>query len=150
MTTVDTLGQQTLQVGQVVINAFNAKDWARFRAAVAPDLVVEYENEQRSESADAFITGAVERGLPRAVPDVRATVRRSFACGDTAVFEVVWEGTHTGLVSRPEGDIPATGNRVRALGALIMRVRDNRLSEMHSYFDSLTFQKQTGMIRTPS
>jgi hypothetical protein len=68
MTTMDTLGEQTLQVGQAAIDAFNDRDWPRFRGTVASDLVFESEDEQRLDGMEAFIAAA-ECGLPRAAPD---------------------------------------------------------------------------------
>ena len=48
----------------------------------------------------------------KAIPDSKATFVREFASGDTAVFELVWKGVHTGPLQTPTGTIPASNKPI--------------------------------------
>jgi ketosteroid isomerase-like protein len=95
MTMTDTMAQQALELGQAAFDAFNARDSTRLRGMLAENFVLEQTPNDHLESAEAFIA-SMDGGWLRALPDLRSTVQRSIASGDTAMLELIWEGTHTG------------------------------------------------------
>ena len=50
----------------------------------------------------------------------------------------------------PQGDIPASGNRIELRYATVKRVRDGRVASEHLYFDQLEFLQQLGALPAPS
>jgi steroid delta-isomerase-like uncharacterized protein len=148
MTTTDTRGQQALQIGQALLEAFNDTNWPRIREALAPDVVYEETGTgRRLEGTEAYM--AALEGWKRAIPDARCTIRQSIASDDTAVFELVWEGTHSGPLESPGGTIPASGKRIRVLAALASTVRGDKVTSVRHYLDVFALLQQIGAIPAP-
>jgi steroid delta-isomerase-like uncharacterized protein len=144
-TTAGTTGQQALQLGQALIESFNQGDLARFRGMLAPDVVYEETGTgRRLEGADAYI--AALESWKRAIPDATGTIRKSVADGDTAMFEVVWEGTHSGPLESPAGAIPASGKRVRVPAVVASTVRGDKVTSVRHYLDVLSLLQQIGAM----
>ncbi len=149
MTTADTTAQQVLQIGQASLEAFNDADWPRYREMMAPDVVYEeHATGRRIEGLDAYMAAA--QGWKQAIPDGRSTIRHSTASGDTAVFEVVWEGTHSGPLESPGGTIPASGKRIRIPAALAVAVQGDKVRSIRHYFDLFSLLQQIGAIPAPA
>lgn len=70
--------------------------------------------------------------------------------GDLVVVEGTWNGTHTGPMPGPDGEIQPTGKRASVPFAGIVRVRDGRLASVHNYFDQVTFMAQLGLMPEPA
>jgi predicted ester cyclase len=102
---------------------------------------------RRLEGPDVYI--AALEAWKRAIPDVRGTIRHSTASGDTAVFELMWEGTHTGALDSPGGTIPASGKRVHVPAALASTVQGDKVREVRHYLDVLSLLQQIGAIPAP-
>lgn len=134
---------RALQLATENVEAFNARDWERMRAGIAPDAVWdEVATERRVHGPD----GAIElsQGWSAAFPDARGTVVNAVADGDTAVLELVYEGTHTGALETPQGAVPPSGKRASVRGVMVARVSDGKLVECREYFDVLTLLTQIG------
>jgi steroid delta-isomerase-like uncharacterized protein len=148
MTTTDAKSQQALQIGQALLEAFNDANWPRFREMLAPEVIYEETGTgRRLEGVEAYMT-ALE-GWKRAFPDARCTIRHSMASGDTAVFELVWEGTHSGPLEGPGGAIPASGKRIRVPAALASSVQSEKAISIRHYLDVLALMQQIGAIPAP-
>lgn len=81
-----------------------------------------------------------------AFPDMRVRAISQVIAGDTAVTEAVYEGTHTGTLRTPNGDVPPTGRRVRGRQVAVQRVKDSQICSEHLYFDQLEFLGALGLI----
>ncbi len=93
--------QDLTKVAQELVDAFNAGDWQRFRAVVAPDVRYDETGTQRSvHGADQYV--ALCQGWRQALPDVRGTIRTTVNSGNTVVQELTWEGTQTGPLETPD------------------------------------------------
>lgn len=64
------------------------------------------------------------------------------SAGELVVAEGTWNGTHTGPMPTPRGELPATGKRVTLPFAGIFRVRDGQIVSVHNYFDQMAFMAQ--------
>jgi steroid delta-isomerase-like uncharacterized protein len=128
------------------LEAFNAGDWDRMRETITPGSVyVESATGRRVEGADAIIE--VNEGWKAAFPDAQGTVDAEFACGDRAVMEVTWRGTHDGPLGLPTGGaIPPSGRKIEVPAAQVCRIEDGRLAEVNHYFDMLSLLEQIGTI----
>jgi len=71
------------------------------------------------------------------------------SAGDLVVAEGHWGATHTGTLSTPDGDIPATGKSVRLPFVVVVRTAGDLVSSVHVYFDQLAFLAQLGLLPQP-
>ncbi len=132
-----------VRVGEAFLNGFSNGDWAAVRAAVADDSVYEeYGTQRRIQGADAVMD--VYKAWKTAMPDVRGSIQKVATSGDSAIFEVVWEGTHTGPLETPAGTIPGSGKSQRTPGVFCVDVQDGVIVASRNYFDMLTLLQQIG------
>jgi steroid delta-isomerase-like uncharacterized protein len=125
------------------VAAVNANDAERLRATYATDAVA-IAPDARLEGADAIVDYVMV--WAHAFPDMRQTVENELVAGDWVVSEFTVEGTHTGTLASPDGDIPATNRRATARGVQIQRVQDGKIAEEHIYFDQLEILSQLGLV----
>jgi predicted ester cyclase len=92
------------------------------------------------EGAEAFWSA-----WQTAFPDNRVTLETIVCEGAHGVEESVFEGTHSGPLQAPEGDIPPTGRRVSLPFAGIHTVRDGKFATFRIYFDSIELLTQLGL-----
>ena len=125
-------------------DAFNAHDADGRRAIEAPDIEVVMPGGMtlRGHEQVMQVVGAFWEALP----DGRIAYDEQFAAGDVVVSEGTLAGTHSGTFRTPQGEIPATGNRVTLRYAAVKRFRDDRLVSEHLYFDQLEFMQQFGAL----
>jgi ketosteroid isomerase-like protein len=64
------------------------------------------------------------------------------SAGDLVVAEGTWNGTHTGPMPTPRGELAPTGKRITLPFSGIFRVRDGQIVSVHNYFDQLAFMAQ--------
>jgi len=100
------------------------------------------------------ITGSPERNLPlpgfkqmvggllAAFPDFRITVEDQFIAGDKVATRWTAEGTHT----RPLGEVPSTGKRMRVEGLIMDRVVGDRVVERWEQWDQMAMLQQLGLM----
>jgi len=89
---------------------------------------------------------AVARSFWEALPDGRISSEHEVAAGDTVVTEGQLSGTHTGTFHSPQGDTPASGNRVALRFASVKLIRDGKVASERLYFDQLEFLQQIGAL----
>lgn len=130
------------------IDAYNAADWERYRALLAPGAIYEELATQRRLGVDAAIEAS--KGWKRTFPDSKGTITKSFGSGDHAVLEITWNGTQTGALSGPLGTIPATGKPVEVKAVQIVRVQGDKIAEVRHYFDLMGLLAQLGAVPTPA
>lgn len=108
--------------------------------------------------ADVAIPGASAQGREQvgalwaafisAFPDGELTELLRLDCGGYIVSENNLSGTHTAPLVTPQGEIPATGNRVSVDGVSIFKIENGEIKSEHLYFDQMTFLAQLGLIPT--
>jgi len=82
----------------------------------------------------------------RAFPDMTLSIKRQIACDNQVVTEFIASGTHKGVFSTPNGDIPPTGRRVEESLCEILTVKDGTFTESHLYFDTASLLTQLGVL----
>jgi len=126
---------------------FGASKWSDYKAAFSNECVYEeYATGTRAKGPEAAVQAAQK--WKRAFPDARGTLLTSFVSGDTITVEVQWEGTQSGSLESPFGVIAPTNKRVTVHAVEVFKVRDNKITEDHHYFDLLTILTQLG-VTTP-
>jgi steroid delta-isomerase-like uncharacterized protein len=124
---------------------FSASKWTEYKAVLASDVVYEeIPLRLRVKGADEYMK-TLER-WKRAFPDLKATVLDSYVAGDKIFAEVEWEGTQTGPFDGPFGLIPPTNKRGVVKAAIVATVKNDKLFEVHHYFDVLTLLTNLGIV----
>ena len=138
------------RIAEGLIDAFSAGDWARFRAALASDVVYqETGTGRRVQGVDEYV--ALVQGWKQAFPDAAGTIRRTVASGDIVVQEVVWEGTHNGDLETPGGTLPASGRRIEVEASMWYAFAEgDTLREVRHHLDVMTMLQQLGDLSAPS
>ena len=63
------------------------------------------------------------------------------------LYEFTDEGTHTGPLATPAGEVMGSGRRFRIEGAGVLELRDGRIASERVYFDAARFLGQLGIGR---
>jgi predicted ester cyclase len=66
--------------------------------------------------------------------------------GDTVCAEHVFEGTHTGVLTTPMGEVQPTGRRVANRVAWVAGIRDDKILWARIYSDRLSLMEQLGLV----
>ena len=85
------------------------------------------------------------RVFQTAFPDGQLVAVASLEAGDRAAVEGRFEGTHTGPLVTPAGEVPATGRRISFRWAALYQVDGTRLMSEHLFFDQADFAAQLGL-----
>lgn len=130
------------------LEAMSKQDWKAYRNALTDDAVYEEESTQRRvQGADQYVR--VIQEWSKAFPDVRATIKDSFATQDAAILELEWEGTHRGQLAGPFGVIPPTGRQGKVPAMIVFRFDGEKIRETRHYFDLLRLLDNLGVIPRP-
>ena len=84
-------------------------------------------------------------GWAQAFPDGRVTVDNVVADGDCVVVEYTGRGTHTGTLSTPVGDIPATGRSMTLQFIDVLEFDGDLVRHQRTYFDTGSMMAQLGI-----
>jgi len=81
-----------------------------------------------------------------AFPDNQLVVMR--ICGDEhcGMLEGRFQGTHTGTLRGPAGELPATGRTVDVPFCEVHRVQAGKVTDSHLYFDQMELMTQLGQL----
>jgi predicted ester cyclase len=124
-----------------VIEAFNAADWPRYRDLVGDATYFEAATGREASGEDLM---QLVMGWRTAFPDLKGTITSSAEAGDTVAQEIRWQGTHSGPLTTPDGELPPTGNSMTVLAALIATYEGDRLVSFRHYFDLLAILTAAG------
>jgi steroid delta-isomerase-like uncharacterized protein len=138
--------QALLDAAKALIEAYNAKDWDRARAAITADFVYEEIGTGRKVTgADATLE--TWRGWAEAFPDSIGTFRATHVADDgTVALEITWSGTHRGTLQTPQGPIPPTGKRFEVPACALVEVAGEKARAQRHYFDMGTLLRQLGAM----
>jgi predicted ester cyclase len=136
------------EVGAKFVEAFNAHDEERIRQLNAENAIIEAPGDMRAEGREATTQYAM--AWLRAFPDARLTVHNELVDGDWVVQQFTFEGTHEDTLSSPNGDIPATHNRLKGRAIQMFKVEGDSVTETHLYFDQVQIMTQLGLMPEPA
>ena len=83
-------------------------------------------------------------------PDGRITIDDIFADGDRVVIEFTGRGTHTGTLETSMGAIPATGRSLTIKLCDVVELKDGKVQEQRTYFDTGSLMAQLGLAAEQS
>lgn len=137
--------KKLLEVARGTIQAFNERDWNRFRALLAPNCVYdEVGTGRKTTGRDEVITAA--RGWTEAFSDMRGQIGATTTEKDTVVLQVDFRGTHDGPLPGPDGPINPTRKKTTTRCCQVLRVSDGLVVEHRNYFDMLGLLQAIGAI----
>jgi steroid delta-isomerase-like uncharacterized protein len=137
--------QDLIAVARQEVDAFNAGDWERFAETAATDAVYdEVATGRRFEGVEDIVE--VNRSWKAAFPDARGTITAVSASGETVTVEVTWEGTQSGPMEGPQGEMPPSNRRAVVRAVQILEFSDGRIKENRHYFDMLGMLQQLGAL----
>jgi len=125
-------------VAREYLDAWNRRDWTRFRAMMHADYSYTGADGKATVGADAGI--AVAQMFANAFPDGRIEVERAYAAGDVAVIEFTGHGTHRGQFM----GIAPTNRRMTLPVCNVLEVRDGKIRSEREYMDMLFLVQQLG------
>jgi predicted ester cyclase len=86
-----------------------------------------------------------------AFPDVHVTIKRIIEQGDAVAIEYVSEGTHSGPLPMPAGELPPTNRPMRTDATSIGTVdHDGLIKTQREYFDQVEILAQLGLMPAPA
>jgi steroid delta-isomerase-like uncharacterized protein len=87
--------------------------------------------------------GLVESFLG-AISDLRIEVLAAIAEGHTVAARIRMTGRHTGPLSMPSGELPASGRAIELEEGAFVTVDDGRIAHWRAYYDVLELMRQFG------
>jgi len=137
--------QDLAQVAREIITAYSAANWTALKGLLTSDAIYnELGSQRRIQGPDSIIQTL--QGWKKALTDSQGKVTNAFASGDTVAMQITWTGTHDGPFTGPSGTVPPTGKRQTTPAAMIVKFSGTKVSEIHHYFDMMTFLQQIGAM----
>ncbi len=140
--------QETTKLDDAAIAAWNSHDPDKFVSYCADDFtyydVTSPQPMKGKEAARQFFQGWLT-----AFPDLTIRIKDRVASDDQVADELEFSGTHKGPIQGAPGtpSIPATGKRVNNVkGVYFARVRNGKVTELHSYPDNIGLMTQLGLM----
>jgi len=87
----------------------------------------------------------VVQGWASTFPDAICDITNIIAGEEGAVVEFVGRGTQTGKLLSPEGEILPTGKHVDVPFCEVLKIKNGKITSLHTYFDTSTMMKQLGL-----
>ena len=126
-----------------LVDAFNDGDLDRYMELFGDGVYSELATGQTVSGDEMRATLAAWR---TAFPDVRGEITSTLQIDDTVVQEITWNGTHTGPMMTPEGEIPPTGAQQTTRAVIVSEYEGDQLKEARQYFDMLNLMAQLGLV----
>jgi steroid delta-isomerase-like uncharacterized protein len=135
-----------IETAKAATIAYNEKNWDQAKAVFAEKGIYDEKATGRRIQGIAQIIEAWQ-GWAEAIPDSKATFVAEYACGDTAILEVVWKGVHSGPLQMPTGTIPASNKRIEVPACQVFKVESGKVQSFSHYFDLVTLLTQIGAFK---
>jgi steroid delta-isomerase-like uncharacterized protein len=131
---------------EVAETSIAVRDWTAYGSLFAEDL------KMVTSMLPGVTTGREARvqmvqGIMGAFPDGVVKVQHSFGKGKWACLEVLFTGTHTGPMPGADGTmIPPTGKSISWPYCMVMKFKDELVSELNEYYDQVGLLAQLGLM----
>lgn len=137
--------QDLNQVAKQIVTGYSKSDWTGLKNIITPDVIYnEVGTQRRVQGADAFIQTLQE--WKKAMTDSGGEVTSVFVSENAAALQITWQGTHNGPFTGPAGTFPPSGKHQKTHAAMIIKFKGDKVSEIHHYFDMVTFLQQIGAM----
>lgn len=136
------------EIMDLITDAVMAGDREALMRLYASDAVAETPDAGRLEGREAIADYLVT--FKPAFPDLSWEAVSQHENGDTAIDEGYFAGTHTGVLSSPDGDVPPTGRSLRMRECDLVTVSDGVAVSHRFYYDQFAFMSQLGLMESGS
>lgn len=130
------------------LKAWNAHDKAGWTRDIGDDCDVEGPGGLHGKGRD--LRDLFYSMWTDAFPDNRITAVSIVEEADNGVMEAIFEGTHTGVLHAPSGEIPPTTKRVKTRFVTVNKLRGGSFQSFHVYFDQVELLTQLGLMPAPA
>ena len=131
------------------LDAFVKGDWNTYKSLLTDNAIYDEEATRRLVRGPDQVVKTVQI-WKKAFPDLKATIKSMVATGDAVVAEIEWEGTQTGPLDAPTGQIPPSGKHGKVMAVQVARFDNGKIRELRHYFDLMTVLMQLGVAPRPS
>lgn len=135
--------QNAIDRFEEVVEALNARDFDRFAATHADDVVL-HDHDETLRGVEAAV--AHERALYESFPDMQYHVETTVAEGNVVAARWTVTGTHEGEFQ----GLPPTGNQVEIQAMGVMTGEDREITEVRLVYDRLGLMEQLGVLEPPA
>ena len=131
----------TETIHQLFKAAFNAQDWAAYRALLHPEYTFMGGDGQLKTGGPDLGVGIAQM-YANAFPDARLELLTLLTAPNMACVEMRAVGTHTGELM----GVPASGKRVDLRVVNIVELKDGLIFKEREYIDMMTMMSQIGAV----
>ena len=135
---------KAIEVVNRYYDALNRRDWQAHAALIAPDCTFEAPGSEPQRGLEAI--RRFDRIWEVATPDFKILPQRQIEAGSEVASENLFQGTHTGVLHTPGGDVPPTGRQANQRYVGLFSVREGRIVSQVIYFDQLEMMTQLGLM----
>jgi predicted ester cyclase len=132
------------QVVERGLKAFNAHDLEAMARDSAPDIESTAPGDVKLKGPQAL--KEYNQNFIRAFPDARVEAKNIFTAGNTVIVEGIFTGTHDGTLQTPNGDVPATGRKVRGEFIELFEVDRGMVKRDNLIYDQMQLMTQLGLV----
>ena len=134
-----------VDVAKASVLGYNEKNWEKVRNTLTPGIVYdEAGTGRRAHGINEVLS--IWRAWAAALPDSKATFVNEYVSGTTVVLELVWNGTHTGPLQTPNGEIAPTGRKINLRACQVIDTVGEKVAAVRQYFDMATLLRQIGAL----
>ena len=123
-------------------------DWSAVSEVLSPDVVTEEPSAGTMRGIDAFVRYA--QGFHQALPDGRLVADRVLEAGSTVVVEGRYQGTFTGPLPSPQGEVVPNGRSLDLPFCDVFDIEAGRIRRHRTYYDRVAFAVQLGLMPEPA
>ena len=134
--------QQNLKIVKKTLAAFNVHDMTGFVKHMADDIR-DYMPGRPAPLRGPKAIRDDNTSFLTIFPDAQFTITNAFGQGRWICIQGIFEATHQGPFPMPGGQpIPPTGKRIRISQCMVVQMEDDKICEIHEYFNHLDFVNQ--------
>jgi steroid delta-isomerase-like uncharacterized protein len=142
--------EDLMRLNDVLVESFNRRDADAFLDSMADDFVW-IDDAAPEPIRDRDTARRYMQGWLTAFPDMRIRETNVVVGDDSVAAEQEFTGTNTGELDLGGGNrAPATGRKITMRGSSFFRARNGKITEFHSYGDTLGMLSQLGLAEPPA
>lgn len=137
--------QDNVQIINDTFDLWNKRDSSKYETFISPNFecVIEATGENLHGVAG---WGQFWDQWQTAFPDNKVSIISMIADDKGVALEGTFQGTHTGVLKTPNGDIPPTGRTVNKPFSGFYGFQGGKISKYHIYFDILSILQELGVV----
>ena len=128
------------------VEDFNTCNWKGISNSLCPAVnYVEIATKSTINGAENFLE--LCEVWKSVMSDIKGEVLYAHSDGDTVLLEILWEGTHSGPLQTPLGEIPSSGMFQKTNAVQIYEIVNGKIAKMRNLFDLLAMLIQFDAVQ---